>query len=88
MCLLSGSTCTAGTGRASSSRTCTVIGWEGSVSFDLFLSELISCRVTMEHGILWDGSQISTNQKRESTIFSLLIGQNLAYLTKLGNIVI
>ena len=31
----------------------------------------------MEYGIIGDGSQISTNQKRESTVFSLLIGENL-----------
>ena len=31
----------------------------------------------IEYGIFGEGSQISTNQKRESTVFSLLIGRNL-----------
>ena len=31
----------------------------------------------MEHGIFGKGSHILTNQRRESTVFSLLIGQNM-----------
>ena len=30
----------------------------------------------IEHGIIGEGSQISTNQKRENSAFSFLIGQN------------
>ena len=30
--------------------------------------------LNIEYGIFGEGSQISTNQKRESTVFSLLIG--------------
>ena len=33
--------------------------------------------IVIEYGIFGEGSQISTNQKREGTVFSLLIGQNL-----------
>ena len=31
----------------------------------------------MEYGTFEEGPQISTNQRRESTVFSLLIGRNL-----------
>ena len=31
----------------------------------------------IEYEIIGEGSQILTNQKRESTVFSLLIGRNL-----------
>ena len=31
----------------------------------------------IEYSIIGEGSQISTNQKQESTIFSLLIGRNM-----------
>ena len=31
-------------------------------------------RVSLEYSIFGEGSQISTNQKRERTVFSLLIG--------------
>ena len=38
---------------------------------------LDSFSLCMEYGIFGEGSQISTNQKRERTVFSLLIGRNL-----------
>ena len=34
-------------------------------------------KAPLEYGIFGEGSQISTNQKRERTVFSLLIGWNL-----------
>ena len=33
----------------------------------------------IEYGIFGEGSHISTNQKRENTVFSLLIGLSISY---------
>ena len=38
---------------------------------------LLFTHKVIEYGIPGEGSQISTNQKGESTVFSLLIGRNL-----------
>ena len=38
---------------------------------------LVTCNFVIEYEIIGEGSQILTNQKRESTVFSLLIGRNL-----------
>ena len=40
-------------------------------------STLIQNVKGIEYGIFGEGSQISTNHRRESTVFSLLIGRNL-----------
>ena len=41
-----------------------------------------------ECGIIGEGSQISTNQKRECTVFSLLIGRNLGAIPSPKNTVL
>ena len=46
------------------------INWSFLVSYWLMTSHI-------EYEIIGEGSQISTNQKRESTVSWLLIGQNL-----------
>ena len=50
---------------------------QGCKSDDLLQCICQVCRCPIEYGIFGEGSQISTNQKRESTVFSPLIGQNL-----------
>ena len=42
------------------------------------LSKYLDYRLlSIEHGIIGEGSQILTNQKRENSAFSILIGRNL-----------
>ena len=56
---------------------CSIISYLSSLRILKYKIINILFSKTIEYGIFGEGSQISTNQKRESTVFSLLIGQNL-----------
>ena len=53
--------------------------------YQLFLNFFFSSFqvVVLEYGIFEEGPQISTNQKRENTAFSLLIGRNMRPFPKI-----
>ena len=46
-------------------------------SLQLSKFQLLSTSQPIEYGIFGEASHISTNQKRESTVFSVLIGRNM-----------
>ena len=55
----------------------TLHSWCGLVTLAAFIALVIDHNPyvsPIEYGIIGEGSQISTNQNRESTVFSLLIG--------------